>query len=326
MNKNVIIPTKLIVGIEKNRDSKVGKLAYYDESNKIKQEKLWKEAIDKNLGILNINNEPIKGFRLTENNLLDTVDWNNLNVKLVVRDPRGFEFEMTIGNLIYLMYNKSYDSGANLKGEFVYGWSGRNMMLIPTTSKDYELYKDYTKQINSESFVKEKDLKIGASYISKNNKEYVYMGVSKFYGYNGNSMGNHVWLIEMENGKPKHIRNFKSAYRKFIAVKSEQCLYDLDMLKDIIERDASYCPIDRTNVKYIPYTFEEFKKSIQGKQNVYKNKYGMSFIVSRNTEDGLRVVSNSSINNHTYEEAFRIVEPCFKAIYLMNGKLYSIDR
>jgi hypothetical protein len=48
-----------------------------------------------------------------------------------VYDPRNFEFEISVANLLYILEETSSLKGKGLEGEFVYAWEGKELVLLP---------------------------------------------------------------------------------------------------------------------------------------------------------------------------------------------------
>jgi hypothetical protein len=46
-----------------------------------------------------------------------------------VYDPRGFEFEISIPNLLYILQECTSTKGKGLDGEFVYAWDGKDLVF-----------------------------------------------------------------------------------------------------------------------------------------------------------------------------------------------------
>ncbi|WP_257006964.1 hypothetical protein [Shouchella clausii] len=84
-----------------------------------------------------------------------------------VHDPRGFEFEITVPNLLYILENTSSIKGKGFKGEFVYGWDGKDLVLIPTDAPDYKEMKQFNEIVHANDYIKAKELKPGATYLTK---------------------------------------------------------------------------------------------------------------------------------------------------------------
>lgn len=118
--------------------------------------------------------------------------WNHRHAYVRIYDPRNFEFEITIENLLYILENTSAIKGKGLEGDFVYGWDGKDLVLIPTESPDYKSINEYNDILHNSETIKAKDLIIGATYLTKDNNKMIYMGRYDYYA------GGYKWL---ENGK-----------------------------------------------------------------------------------------------------------------------------
>jgi hypothetical protein len=94
--------------------------------------------------------------------------------KVRVYDPRGFEFEIDIPNVLNILQECTSTKGKGLEGTFVYGWVGASLRLIPTESQDYREAMAYT-EIQGHS-VNIKELIVGASYMTKQLKDIIYLG------------------------------------------------------------------------------------------------------------------------------------------------------
>lgn len=66
-----------------------------------------------------------------------------------------------------------------VEGEFVYGWDGKELVLVPVESSDYKEIQEKNRVIHNNTFIKARDLIIGATYEDLNGNQYVYMGKSK---------------------------------------------------------------------------------------------------------------------------------------------------
>jgi len=99
--------------------------------------------------------------------------------KVRIYDPRGFEFEITIPNLLFILQECNAYKGKGLEGEFVYAWQGAELILIPVSCKEYQDSIEFTKLQLSKLSVKE--LTPGCSYIDKHKDKYVYLGKLDWY-------------------------------------------------------------------------------------------------------------------------------------------------
>jgi hypothetical protein len=64
--------------------------------------------------------------------------------------------------------------GKGLEGAFVYAWDGKDLVLLPTTSLDYQESQKFTEMQSQKIGVK--DLVEGCTYKTKQMEEYIYLG------------------------------------------------------------------------------------------------------------------------------------------------------
>ena len=177
---SIYIPEKIRVGYQNRNDTYTKKLAYviyYDEKNKLRKETSWQRWRDEKIEPDDFDNEPTRGFVLNKKVGDYAGDWGeHRQAYCRIYDPRGFEFEITINNLLYILEHCDCLKGKGLDGEFVYGWDGKDLILIPVDSPDYKAIKTYTDKIQNGKKFKGKDLIIGATYRTKQDEQWVYMG------------------------------------------------------------------------------------------------------------------------------------------------------
>lgn len=355
MKSNIFIPKKINVGFQERSDTYTKKLAYiiyFDEKGKLRKEASWKswrnEKIDNEIH----ENNPTSGFVLNKKAGGYSTGWNHRQTYVRVYDPRGFEFEITVQNLLYILENTNSIKGKGLEGDFVYGWDGKDLVLIPTESPDYIDISNLNKIIHEKTYVKAKDLKIGGSYLAKDGVTLIYMG--KFDEYCG-------WR-NVEKSKTKSfffyassgsLVTMKSTSQKIISVVSDECADNYAELMDKLERNSTYSPVDSSKDEYIYYTLEEIEKALAGDvryKYVYSDMSGkrerneMMNYSGRFTYNGMKeieqrrwvgygrgyvnekVMQRTRVEAESIEEMFNIVKPMWKKIYLANGKLYREEK
>lgn len=207
MASNIFIPKTINVGFQTRSGTYTGKLAYviyYDEKGKLRKEASWDGWRDKNIEPKMFDNIPTSGFVLNKKVGDYVSDWNHRQAYCRVYDPRDFEFEITIENLLYILENANSIKGKGLEGEFVYGWNGKDLILIPVESPDYKTIMNYSNIINNNKTIKAKDLKVGATYLSKNNTQFVYMGRYDRWAYCYKKAGKN---FETKYAMEKYCRN-----------------------------------------------------------------------------------------------------------------------
>lgn len=182
----IYIPNKIKVGYQKREGTYTNKLAYviyYDEKGKLRKEHSWQKWRDQSIDPDDFENVPTEGFVLNKKvgGVENSWGWNARQSYCRVYDPRGFEFEIDIYNLLYILEYCDSIKGKGLVGKFVYGWEGKDLILIPVDSPDYKKHIELSSIVNKNNTIKIKDLKVGATYIDKNNNEYIYMGRFDYY-------------------------------------------------------------------------------------------------------------------------------------------------
>ena len=180
----IFIPTRINVGYQERKDTYTGKLAYiiyYDERGKLRKETSWQNWRDKNIPNNEYENVPTEGFVLNKKVGGYKSDWNFRQTYSRIYDPRGFEFEITIENLLWILECCSSIKGKGLEGEFVYGFAGKDLILVPVDSPDYQKFIAQSKAIQDNLFVKGSELVVGATYKSRDDTEYIYLGRYDYY-------------------------------------------------------------------------------------------------------------------------------------------------
>ena len=179
MSSSIFIPKRINIGYQNRKDTYTGKLAYiiyYDEKGKLRKEASWNGWRDEKIPNTEFDNVPTEGFVLNKKAGDYSSGWDHRRAYCRVYDPRGFEFEITIENLLYILQNTNSIKGKGLEGEFVYGWDGKDLVLMPIDSPDYKEIVEFSNIMNNGECIKAKDLIIGATYLTKDNEKWIYMG------------------------------------------------------------------------------------------------------------------------------------------------------
>lgn len=177
MDKQLFIPDKIAVGFQKRDDTYTKKLAYviyYDLKGELRKEKSWNTWRDSKIAPIDYANEPTEGFVLNKKVGGHRSHWNYRDAHVRVYDPRDFEFEISVPNLLYILTQCDCSRGKGLEGKFVYAWDGTELVLLPATSEEYKQSKSFT--ILQNQAVKAKELVAGASYITKKQEVLTYVG------------------------------------------------------------------------------------------------------------------------------------------------------
>jgi hypothetical protein len=312
MKANIFIPKEIKVGFQERDSTYTKKLAYviyYDLQNKLRKETSWQSWRDEKIEPKDFENVPTSGFVLNKKVGDYVSDWNHRQAYVRVYDPRDFEFEITIENLLYILENANSIKGKGLEGEFIYGWDGKELLLIPTESPDYKEINKYNNILVNKEFIKPKELKIGATYLNKNNNEMIYMGTFDYYddGYQDIATKkvfetHSEWRkYRDENNVDKRSSNYGYAYgikykkqrmvfayksnrdekyyfnfypsisKKFIATVDENCVSNYSEIFEQLEVNSHISPIDNSKDKYVPHTLESFIDLVSAKYSWYSS-------------------------------------------------------
>lgn len=252
MKTDIFIPEKLKVGFQNRGDTYTGKLAYvtyYDAKGVLRKEKSWEGWRSKHLTPLEIENTPTSGFVLNKKAGGYDTGWNHRQTYVRIYDPRGFEFEISIPNLLYILENTNSIKGKGLEGDFIYGWSGTELLLIPTSAPDYKEMAEFSELMHSKTKIKAKELIIGATYKSKQNKTLVYLGKYDSYcSWRGTPEGKkHFFRIISESSWDRY-ETLKTLGDKIVGVVSEECVSNYADLMAELEREKTYNPRQKHRV------------------------------------------------------------------------------
>ena len=297
MNSSIFIPKRINVGYQNRSDTYTGKLAYiiyYDEKGKLRKETSWNSWRNKDIPNDEFENVPTEGFVLNKKVGGDRYGWNPRQTYTRVYDPRGFEFEITIPNLLWILENCNCIKGKGLEGEFVYGWDGKDLVLMPVGSPDYKQIAAYNKIVHNNQSIKTRDLILGATYLTKENTEWIYMGRFETYecGYefvqdgktmrtkrysdlpreisymgrkvishkniNNLACGKMHWFARLSNNKYV-FKQFKSIPKnKLISCVDDRCTSKYSEIYEEMQSSYQFSPIDDSKDKIINIPFEDF--------------------------------------------------------------------
>lgn len=167
------VPEKLAVGFQKRTDTYSGKLAYitYLRKDKVAKELSWNGWRDKSIEPTYTDNTPTEGFVLNKHVGGCKSWWNFRQSYCRIWDPRGFEFEITIPNLLYILETCNCLKGKGLEGKFVYAWDGKDLVLLPV---DTEEYRQSVSLQDATVNIKGDEIKVGYGYRCKDDDKTLY--------------------------------------------------------------------------------------------------------------------------------------------------------
>jgi hypothetical protein len=213
-DSKMFVPKTINVGYQKRSDTYTGKLAYViytDEKGVLRKEASWQSWRDKGLSADKFDNIPTSGFVLNKGvgGVKQSYGWNTRNEYVRVYDPRNFEFEISVANLLFILQECSSIKGKGLEGEFVYSWSGTQLILLPVDSDEYKKCIEYTDRQGKK--VSKEDIVEGGTYIMRNGEKVVYLGRFLYNNYsyykNFNPVGKKHIFATIDK---KEIYNYKS--------------------------------------------------------------------------------------------------------------------
>lgn len=179
MQEHMNIPSQLHVGFQERSDTYTGKLGYViytDEKGKRRKEGSWEGWRSKDIDPLDVENVPTSGFVLNRKagGVGSGWGWNDRVEKVRVYDPRDFEFEISIPNLLFILSECNAIKGKGLEGEFVYAWNGTELILLPVTSQEYITSTEFTKAKLMK--VTKSDMIEGHVYKNRDLQDMIYLG------------------------------------------------------------------------------------------------------------------------------------------------------
>lgn len=192
--EKLIIPGKLKVGYQNRQDTYTQKLAYviyYDPKGKLRKENSWLGWRDAKIQDDEFENVPTEGFIINRNVggvRYSSWNWNNRREKVRIFDPRNFEFEITIENLLYILQECTSTKGKGLEGKFVYAWDGPELVLLPVDSEEYKKSTEFT---GLQTMKVTKDMMVpGRLYTFKDGEVYMYLGRHDYFTWDWTEVPN----------------------------------------------------------------------------------------------------------------------------------------
>lgn len=280
-------------------------VTYYDVKGKVRKETSWENWRDKKIDPVDHENIPTSGFVLNKKVGDYVSDWNHRQAYVRVYDPRGFEFEITIENLLYILENANSIKGKGLEGEFIYGWDGKDLVLLPVESPDYKEISKYNEILHERNYIKSKHLIPGAIYRTKDNQEFVYMGRFDYWGtkwirsedinrdghYANVNKGKHYYFAhkttDYQNKEYLYLLALKSLGERIIEAVTDECVDDYAAMFDLLESNSHYSAYDESKDEYIIYDKDRFTEKVKRGGDSWL--YGTSILIEDNKDSRAEV-------------------------------------
>lgn len=181
-NTTLNIPEKINVGFQERKGTYTGRLAYiiyYDNKGVLRKERSWDGWRDKNIPNEEFDNVPTDGFVLNKKVGDYNSRYGGRSAWIRIYDPRGFEFEISVNNLIFILEECSSIKGKGLEGEFIYAWDRSDLVLLPVHSHEYKMSSEFTALQTKK--VGRKDMEEGCLYKTKDNETLMYLGKHEWW-------------------------------------------------------------------------------------------------------------------------------------------------
>lgn len=159
---------------------------------------IGRTSSDPSIAPFEFDNEPIEGFVLNKKVGGYSSGWNQRQAHIRVYDPRGFEFEISPENLLYILEHTNSIVGKGLEGKFIYSWSGKDLVLLPVNAPEYQESIKYSTFVKQK--VSSKELQVGGVYLNSKKQELVYLTKAYSYDYYGLQSEKEVYWFITKNG------------------------------------------------------------------------------------------------------------------------------
>lgn len=197
---------------------------------------MHKQSTDPAIAPIEFDNTPIEGFVLNRKAGGTKYGWNARQTYCRIYDPRGFEFEVNIQNLLYILENANSIKGKGLEGKFVYGWDGKDLVLVPEDSPEFQEMKEFSIMQNQN--VKKSELVPGRIYIDSYTRRCTYLGDGFKKEYQKFSAQKMPWFY-VESNKSK-LAAFETKDIKSIKKYTGETNPDFANLIDQLEANENY--------------------------------------------------------------------------------------
>jgi len=160
-----------------------------------------------------------------------------------------------------------------LEGEFVYGWDGKDLLLLPVDSPDYKQLVELNNLRYEKKKFDSKNMIVGATYKTNQNNELIYLG--RFYERNGDNKESKSYFFYDRNSKYNYykVTTIKSLTGNIIDIVDENCIEDYSNLMDELLKSSYYSTREQKYDEYMNYTLIEFKESLNKHAYSYHRYY-----------------------------------------------------
>lgn len=200
MRQKLFIPKKLKIGFQNRSDTFTGKLAYviyYDEKGVLRKETSWKGWCDASIPAIELDNTAVNGFVLNKG-VQRYADWGSGRSVIRVHHPEGFEFEISVDNLIGILMHADV-AKRDIQEACVFAWAGTELVLLPVNSEAYQESVAFTAKQDQK--VSAKSLVKGRQYsLKKSDAVLTYIGYFDWYSVD--------WSVERQPDTSFSLRSY----------------------------------------------------------------------------------------------------------------------
>jgi hypothetical protein len=327
-NEQLIIPKLCKAGFNVRTDTYSQRLAYviYNDGKKWRKETSWEgwrqkegeskgrtwnaktrqyeEKYGEEVRVVEFENVPTSGFVLNKKVGGHSSGWNHRNTYCRVWDPRNWEFEISLENLLFILQETDSMKGKGLVGDFCYSYSGKDLVLLPCGSVDYQKSQNFTKLQTQK--VSAKSLIPGAVYKTKREGDVTYIGrldwVENSYDYRSDCikyLPKKQHIFHCEGGF------FPKSSVEFLAECIQESSADFAQLveKYSLSRNASKI----IDVEFLDLEEEDYPKKSSYDYYGYSN---FNICLVRNDNIKVSVQSRRVYNNGKYEDMGWTIVDC----------------
>lgn len=139
VNLEIKLFEKVYVGFQKRNTESGSPLGFLtpwgeDAASKKRMDTVDKWSKSSKLQAVVLDNLPVSGFRVSDHARRN--GWNGGTTVIQIEDPRGFELQISVDNMIQIMSGNVIMDG-EIKVPCVWGRDGKDNILLPTNSEPY---------------------------------------------------------------------------------------------------------------------------------------------------------------------------------------------
>ena len=154
-------------------------ITYIDTKGVLRKEKSWKGWGTHDHP--DIDNKPKSGFKLYKT-INRTSRWNGGRTVFRIFHPDGLQFEISGANIVEICQTSGGVIDGVIQDECVLAWEGKDLILLPVSSDEYQKYSAQTKALKK-GHVKPSDLVVGKFYTNTKGDRMLYLGAFHSLGY-----------------------------------------------------------------------------------------------------------------------------------------------